>query len=243
MYRLESGLIQYLLVTQQAKPDRWILPQGHQRAGETLEQTARRETLEESGCEVKIGEKLGSFTVFSNGKEWLTSIFLARLISSGPNRESREISWRSIKELDGIAVYPESRQLLQDAQRLLDDRIRKADQAAKSLLGQMVVVTVNRPIGTEHAGIRYRTNYGYIEGVIGKDGDLLDAYILGVDRPLSSFEGKCIAIIKRVNDLDDKLIVVPQETRLDLETIKNETSFVEKFFESELIPMPGNTAN
>jgi inorganic pyrophosphatase len=39
----------------------------------------------------------------------------------------------------------------------------------------------------------------------------LDAYILGVFEPLEVFRGKCIAVINRLNDNDDKLIVVPLE--------------------------------
>jgi inorganic pyrophosphatase len=37
----------------------------------------------------------------------------------------------------------------------------------------------------------------------------LDAYVLGVLEPLDEFTGRCIAIIHRINDNDDKLIVVP----------------------------------
>jgi len=56
-----------------------------------------------------------------------------------------------------------------------------------------------------------------------------------VDKPVQSFAGKCIAIIKRTNDLNDKLVVVPQGKTSDPETIRGETRFVEQFFESELI--------
>jgi inorganic pyrophosphatase len=243
VYRLDEGLIKHLLVTQKPRADQWILPQGKQIPGETLKQTAHRETYEESGCEVKIQDELGSFTVISHGEHWTTLIFLARLISTGPSPESREITWKSIEEVDSLPIPSETRQLLKKAQSILDNRIQKAEQLAISLLGKRVVVTVNRPIGTKHAGIHYRTNYGYIEGVIGKDGDPLDAYLLGVNKPVNSFEGKCIAVIKRINDLDDKLIVVPQNLIIDPETIRKETHFVEKFFESDLILMQGLSDN
>ncbi|MFN2302918.1 MAG: inorganic diphosphatase, partial [Anaerolineales bacterium] len=164
-------------------------------------------------------------------------IFLARLIATGTSNEPREITWKSIEEVDSLRVPSETRQLLNKAQNLLDDRIQKAEQQAISLLGKVVFVTVNRPIGTNHAGIHYQKNYGYIENVIGKDGDSLDAYILGVDKPVNSFEGLCVAVIKRTNDLDDKLVVVPQNTSIDSEKIRKDTNFVEKYFESELLLM------
>ena len=43
------------------------------------------------------------------------------------------------------------------------------------------------------------------------DGEEFDAYILGVDKPLDQFEGICIAVIHRLNDKDDKLVVVPEQ--------------------------------
>jgi inorganic pyrophosphatase len=70
---------------------------------------------------------------------------------------------------------------------------------------------------------------------MGKDGDDLDAYVLGVDQPVESFSGKCITIIKRQNDLDDKLIVVPPDQAWLAEAILKETLFVEQYFESEII--------
>ena len=59
--------------------------------------------------------------------------------------------------------------------------------------------------------------------------------MLGVDVPLQEFEGKCIAVIHRTNDDDDKLIIVPEEKEFSDEEIRNLTNFQEKYFESEII--------
>lgn len=39
----------------------------------------------------------------------------------------------------------------------------------------------------------------------------MDSYVLGIYEPLETFTGKCIAIIHRTNDNDDKLVVVPED--------------------------------
>lgn len=39
----------------------------------------------------------------------------------------------------------------------------------------------------------------------------MDAYVLGVFQPLDTFTGRCIAVIQRADDDDDKVIVVPDE--------------------------------
>jgi inorganic pyrophosphatase len=88
----------------------------------------------------------------------------------------------------------------------------KSLEIAKQLLGKEVEVTVDRPIGTTHPkhGFVYEANYGYIAGVKAPDGEELDAYFLGTDRPLEKAKGTCIAIAHRKDDDDDKLIVVPE---------------------------------
>lgn len=58
-----------------------------------------------------------------------------------------------------------------------------------------------------------------------------------MDIPLKTFAGKVIAIIHRLNDNDDKLIVVDSdETHLySDEEIREATEFQEKFFDSIII--------
>ncbi len=49
------------------------------------------------------------------------------------------------------------------------------------MIGSIVKVTVDRPIGSRHPihkDLIYPVNYGYIEGIIAPDGEEQDAYIL-----------------------------------------------------------------
>ena len=87
---------------------------------------------------------------------------------------------------------------------------------SKKFLGQEVKVKIDRPLGSKHPKYNYiyPINYGFIPNTISGDGEELDAYILGVKEPLQDFVGKCIAIIHRLDDNDDKLIVVPKELKI-----------------------------
>ena len=53
--------------------------------------------------------------------------------------------------------------------------------------------------------------YGKCKENCNGDGEELDCYVLGVFEPLEKFKGKCIAVIHRTNDNDDKLVIVPEE--------------------------------
>lgn len=106
------------------------------------------------------------------------------------------------------------------------------------MLGKNVSVIVDRPLGSyhpEHKELFYSINYGYIEGIIAADGEEQDAYIIGVDKPLKEFRGKVIAIIRRKDDVEDKLVVAPYRTSFTEEEIKKATYFQEKYFDSEII--------
>lgn len=81
------------------------------------------------------------------------------------------------------------------------------------MIGKIVTVTVDRPLGSfhpKHPDICYPVNYGYVEGFIAADGEEQDAYILGIDRPVESFTGKIIAIIHRKDDVEDKWVVAQE---------------------------------
>ena len=103
------------------------------------------------------------------------------------------------------------------------------------LLGKEVHVEVDRPIGTVHKGIVYPINYGFVPGMPGGDGEEQDAYILGIDQPLSSFDGIVIGGILRRDDCEDKLIVAPAGTALHQGQIMEAVRFQEQYFDSRVI--------
>ncbi len=105
------------------------------------------------------------------------------------------------------------------------------------MIGPIVTVTVDRPLGSyhlEHPDMYYPVNYGYIEGTMAADGEEEDAYILGVNVPVSRFTGRIIAIIYRENDIEHKWVVAPAGIVFTREEIKKLTDFQEKYFKSKI---------
>ena len=104
-------------------------------------------------------------------------------------------------------------------------------------IGKTVTVKMDRPLGSKHPkhGFTYPVNYGFIPYSLSGDGEELDAYVLGTNDPLQQFTGKCIAVIHRTNDDDDKLIVVPDGTDISDDDIEEQTAFQEKWFKHILV--------
>ena len=105
------------------------------------------------------------------------------------------------------------------------------------MIGKSVTVTVDRPLGSVHPrykNIVYPVNYGYVEGIIGGDGEEQDAYILGVDRPVKTFTGKVIAVVHRLNDDEDKWVVAPEGYEFTKDEIIRQIYFQERYFDFEI---------
>lgn len=105
------------------------------------------------------------------------------------------------------------------------------EQIIQSLMGQLVHVEVDRPIGYVHGDIVYPVNYGYIPGVIAGDGEEQDAYILGVTEPLAAFDGRVVGAVRRRDDNEDKLIVAPDGMVFHQAEIAEAVHFQEQYFD------------
>lgn len=108
---------------------------------------------------------------------------------------------------------------------------------ATRYLGKHVSVVVDRPLGSQHPthGWRYALNYGRVPDTKAPDGEKIDAYVLGIDQPIKRFEGRCVAVIRRASDDDEKLVVVPEGKTASDDEIKSATHFQEQFFDVRII--------
>ena len=106
------------------------------------------------------------------------------------------------------------------------------------LLGGSVTVTMDRPLGSRHPRhpeMVYPVNYGFVRGILAPDGAWQDAYVLGVDRPLETFTGRIVAIVRRADDVEDKWVVCPEGYLPDAATIMAQIRFQEQYFDSSLV--------
>jgi inorganic pyrophosphatase len=104
-------------------------------------------------------------------------------------------------------------------------------------LGKTVTIQIDRPLGSPHPqhGFIYPVNYGFLPGTTAGDGEELDAYLLGVFEPVKLYTGVCIAVIHRLDDEDDKLVVAPHGSTYTPGQIRALTEFQERFFTSEIL--------
>jgi inorganic pyrophosphatase len=113
----------------------------------------------------------------------------------------------------------------------------KSLDIAKSFLDKKIEVVIDRQLGTTHPKwkFKYPVNYGYVPNTKAPDGEELDAYVLKVSKPLEKFIGRVVAIIHRLDDDDDKLVVIPDSEIITDKEINQLTDFQEKFFKNHII--------
>lgn len=106
----------------------------------------------------------------------------------------------------------------------------------KDYIGKMLNVKIDRPFGSKHPkhGFIYPVNYGYLPNTVSGDNEEIDCYVLGVFEPINEFYGKCIAVIHRTNDDDDKLIITDGKNYSD-DAINALVEFRERYFKHIII--------
>ena len=72
------------------------------------------------------------------------------------------------------------------------------------------------------------------QDVLAADNEWQDAYLYGVTTPVEWFEGEVIAVVHRLNDVEDKWVVAAPGTRATELEIRRAVDFQERFFETEI---------
>lgn len=108
-------------------------------------------------------------------------------------------------------------------------------ETTKAMLGKEVNVYIDRPIGYLHNGIEYPLNYGYIKEYKALDGEQQDVYVLGIGEPIKHYVGKVVAVINRLDDVEDKLVVCDKDEIYTKEEIEALVHFQEKYHKHKII--------
>lgn len=221
----------------------WECSGGSILAGETSLEGVIRELKEELGIEFSKKEAIFLKEIRRDKLPpdfkdlWLFRRDIDKREITFPDGESIDAKWVTIDEF--VKMY-ENKEIVPTIDFGIEEYYKalslKQIESYK-YIGNIVQVKIDRPLNSKHPkyGFVYPVNYGFVPNTISEDGEELDCYVLGVNKMIESFEGKCIAVIHRTNDNDDKLIVVPEGKNYTDEEIRKLTNFQEQYFESEII--------
>ena len=133
MHRTSDGLLQVLLVHRRS-PRLWALPKGTPDSGETIEETALRETREETGMEVAIERQLRSIRYFfvrgTTRFHKTVHFFLMRPIGGAlddHDAEFDEVRWVDIEEALAILNHDTERSVVEEAVAALEEAGRPSE--------------------------------------------------------------------------------------------------------------------
>lgn len=221
----------------------WECNGGSILAGETSLEGILRELKEELGVEFSKKEaiflkEIRRDKVPPDFKDlWLFKKDIKIEELTFPDGEAIEAKWVTIEEFMNMYNKCEVVKTVDFGIEEYRKAIELTQRESYRYIGQTVVVKIDRSLGSKHPkhGFEYPINYGYVPNTTSGDGEELDCYILGVNKPLTEFKGKCIAVIHRTNDDDDKLVIIPDRQDYTDEEIRRMTDFQEQYFESEII--------
>ncbi|ODS33944.1 MAG: putative mutator protein MutT4 [Candidatus Scalindua rubra] len=116
--RRNKGTLHYLIVTAKKNPKHWVFPKGHIIVGETPEQTAKREVLEETGVEAKILDFVNTIKFKTRDEAIMAKFYLMEYIAEKGDAEDREKRWCTYDEALDLLSFEETRDLLRQSQPL-----------------------------------------------------------------------------------------------------------------------------
>ena len=236
-----------ILISKRAKHKKfglmWECSGGSILAGETSLEGIIRELKEELGIEFSKKEAIflkgiRRDKILPDFKDlWLFRKDIDEREITFPDGEAIDAKWVTIDEF--IKMY-KNKEIVSTVDFGIDEynkALTLKQRESYKYIGNTVKVKIDRPLNSKHPKHEfvYSVNYGFVPNTISGDGEELDCYVLGINKKLESFEGKCIAVIHRTNDNDDKLIIVEEGENYTDEEIREFTNFQEQYFESEII--------
>jgi len=238
-----------ILLTQRSKnkkefPLKWECTAGSILKGENTVDGALREVSEEIGVhlnkedliylEQKIDRRYHAIV-----DKWIVrkDILLSSLKFS--DREVQDAKYVSIDEFKSMMDRGDIRDTFEYIYDKYDYILNLKQRESYDFLGKEVEVTIDRKLGSHHPKHKemiYPINYGYVANTISGDGEELDVYVIDSKVPEDKVKGICIGVLQRIEEADDKLIVVENENKkYSIDEINDIVDFQEKYFSSLII--------
>lgn len=116
---------QKILLTRRADNNQWCLPSGRVEAGESVAETCKRETLEETGLQVEIVRLIGVYSnphqliEYSDGNRihLISLCFEVRVVGGelATSHETTEFNYFGLDDINSIDLLPNHRERMLDA--------------------------------------------------------------------------------------------------------------------------------
>ena len=116
VYRFKNDRPHVLVINAKKNPTHRIFPKGHLESGETGEQAARRELLEEAGISGRPLRFLAERSFEMNDNSYTVAYYLLYYESTeGPGEPGRSPAWCSVDEALSVLSFSDARELLKTA--------------------------------------------------------------------------------------------------------------------------------
>jgi len=121
VFRRKGAATSILLVRAKRDPSKWIFPKGNVEDGESLVETAVRETEEEAGAIARAIGPIGAPLEFEYRERlYRVQYFLLRLVSETDETDGREKKWFPFDEAVEHVSFDGARALLREGRALID---------------------------------------------------------------------------------------------------------------------------
>lgn len=226
-------LIQKRSPKKKQAPNVWAMTGGSVIKGENSLQTIERETQEELGIKLDRNQ-IQLIKHYRTGSVWLDTYFIRQDINLHDivmqEEEVCEVKWATYDEIEKLV---KSNQFLKNRWEFVRNLMKTVQY-----VGKEVTAKIDRPKGSSHPQYSehiYSVNYGFLPNTMSGDGEEIDCYILGENKPLQDYIGDCIAVIHRIEEDDDKLVIAPKNKNFTDKEIKLLTDFQERYHQNVII--------
>lgn len=102
----------YLITRGSRPPHEWVLPKGHIDPGETAEEAACREVLEETGVVAEVVAPAGEERFVYDGRDVRVRYFAMRATGTGTAIEDRDVQWCALEEALTLLGFDSARDMV-----------------------------------------------------------------------------------------------------------------------------------